>query len=154
MSVRVVRVVRVVLVALAALAVLSPTTGCGVKDAPRPAEDTAPLAPDDFIARNVEGGVRLKWQRPGESVDGEPLDDLAGFEVERRRPQERRFEVIHRIRTADTDRIRPHQTFHYTDQTPPAGVLEYRVRAYLGDGHRGLPSRIAVVDTTAPPAKD
>jgi hypothetical protein len=131
------------------------SAGCGVKDLPRPIEDTAALAPDDFVARNAEDGVLLKWGRPQEAVDGEPLYDLAGFEIERRQAADHRFERVHRIVTADTDRLRPQQTFRYTDTTAqPPGVYEYRVRAYLSDGQRGIPTPTAVVDTTAPPQKD
>jgi hypothetical protein len=129
--------------------------GCGVKGPPRPIEDTAALAPDNFVARNAEGGVFLKWTRPQEAVDGEPLYDLAGFEIERRRPAERRFELVHRILTTDTDRLRPQRTFRYTDTTAqPPGVFEYRVRAFLSDRQRGIPTPTMVVDTTIPPLKD
>ncbi|MEE8312445.1 MAG: hypothetical protein V3R77_09310 [Candidatus Binatia bacterium] len=143
--------------AVIGLLVLLGTTGagCGVQGPPRPVEDTAALAPDDFVARNAEGGVFLKWTRPQEAVDGEPLYDLAGFQIERRRPTERRFEVVDRILTSDTDRLRPQRTFRYTDTTAqPPGLFEYRIRAWLNDGQRGIPTPTLVVDTTIPPLKD
>jgi len=121
------------------------TAACGVKGAPRPVEDTAALAPSYLKAQRTGTGVELQWSRPEESVDGTELFDLIGFDIERRRPGVGRFEAIHRFATDDTDRLRPRQSFRYDDDSAADLAWEYRVRAVLSDGQRGLPSPIALV---------
>ena len=141
--------------ALAILIAAAAAPGCGVKGPPRPVEDTAALAPEDFSAARSAEGVLLRWSRPEEAVDGEPLYDLAGFDVDRRAVGDRRFERLEKILTADTDRLRPKRSFRYTDTTAgPTGVYEYRVRAFRRDGQRGLPTPTVTVDMSAPPVED
>ncbi len=130
------------------------TAACGVKGAPRPVEDTAALAPSYLKAQRTGTGVELQWSRPKESVDGTELFDLIGFDIERRRTGTGRFEAIHRFATGDTDRLRPRQSFRYDDVSAADLAWEYRVRAVLSDGQRGLPSPIASVARVPAAAKD
>ena len=124
-------------IAIAALLALS--AACGVRTDPRPPEDTAARPPDKFRVKTVEGGVELRWERVTKSMDGGKLYDLASFHVERRTGGAH-FETIAKIPVTDTDRIRTQQVFQYLDAAPPAGTLEYRVRAVAADGEHGVPT--------------
>jgi hypothetical protein len=82
-------------------------------------------------------------------MDGDRLYDLAAFQVERR-SDDGRFETIAKIPVTDTDRLRTQKVFRYVDAAPPAGTLEYRVRAVTEDGEHGMASEVLGVTTPAP----
>jgi hypothetical protein len=126
---------------------------CGVRTDPRPPEDTAARAPDDFEAAVAPGTVTLQWERPTRTVDGERLYDLAAFSVERRRG-DANFATIATIDVTDTDRIRTQRTFRYVDRDPPPGEVEYRVRAVTDDGEHGMPTNAILVTNRATGVED
>jgi hypothetical protein len=133
-----------------ALAVLA---ACGVRTDPRPPEDTAARAPEDFEAVRGDAGVELSWERSTKTVDGGRLYDLESFVVERRTGASDTFETIATIPVTDTDRLRTQRTFRFVDADAPAGDdLEYRVRAMTADGEGGVPT---MASPAAPsPARD
>jgi hypothetical protein len=128
--------------ALAALLLVA-APACGVRTDPRPPEDTAARAPEDFQARIMEGKVELTWERTTKTVDGRRLYDLERFDVERRSAGGE-LETLAEIPVTDTDRLRTQQVFEYIDHSPPAGAVEYRVRAVAADGEKGVPSALEV----------
>ena len=111
-------------------------SACGIRTEPRPPELTMPVRPDGFSVAIEKEEVRLKWNRPKTSVDGDKLYDLAGFMIERR-TDETEFEVLAEIRVVDRDRIRPQDSFKWRDLDPIEGRSFYRVRAFTEDGQTG-----------------
>jgi len=124
---------------LAVCLLLTTLLACGLKTAPRPMEDTAPLVPSAPRVVVSEGGeISVSWQRAEHSHDGARLYDLAGFSIER--DSGGGFEEIARVTVNDNQRIRPQRDFEARDDQALPGRLSYRVRAFLADGQRGQPS--------------
>ena len=138
------------LLPLIAVTLLLVGAACGVRTAPRPPEDSAAEAPDNFKVQAGARGIELSWKRVERSVDGQRLYDLAGFIVERRLGDEPAFDVIATISVVDNDRIRSQQKFEFRDASPPSGRLAYRVRAYTEDGERGEATAIVAVESDEP----
>jgi len=117
---------------------------CGVRTRPRPPEDTAIEMGALKAARRDDGTVRLGWPRPKHSADGRKLVDLAGFVVERRTLGTEFVEVAV-VPVTDNQRVRPQQTFTYTE-TPPAGeTVFYRVHAFDLAGQHGPPAAVVEI---------
>jgi len=122
---------------------------CGVRTPPRPPEATQPRVATDLAAKHDGDAVRLEWERPSESMDGQRLADLTGFLVERR-AGDGAFTIIADV-PADTEhRLRPRKHYDYVDRAPPVGTLEYRIVCYAADGQRSLPSTSAFLARGAP----
>jgi hypothetical protein len=134
------------LIILAAAAALG-LPACGIRNEPRPPELTMPVRPDGFSVSIEKEEVRLKWNRPKTSVDGERLYDLAGFVIERR-TDETEYAVLAEIRVVDRDRVRPQTSFKWRDLDPLEGRSFYRVRAFTEDGQTGSISPGAPVEVT------
>lgn len=127
-------------------------TGCGVRTAPKPPEDTAARAPERFEAEARGDSVTISWGRPTKALDGSRLYDLSKFVLERS-TNGGSFVPVTTIDVTDQDRIRPQRTFRYRDPAPP-GVYEYRVHAVTADGEPGIttaPLRIEVPAAEAAP---
>jgi hypothetical protein len=135
---------RAPLLAAAALAIAA----CGLRPDPRPPEDTMARAPEQVSAVRDGATVLVRWRSPGESVDGRRLIDLSRFVIERRTRAES-FVTIGETAADTTHRLRPVRQYSYTDESPLDDYVEYRVVAYTADGERGVPSRPAVVPTSA-----
>jgi len=118
---------------------LSSAVACGVKTAPRPPEDTAAQAPRTVRATiTADGRVRIDWKRPERSVDGQRLDDLVRFFVERSTAG-RPFETVATVDVLDRTKLRPRSSYHYVDSPPSLDNLRYRVRGITADGQEGVP---------------
>ncbi len=118
---------------------LASAVACGVKTAPRPPEDTAARAPRAVRATiTADGRVRIEWKRPEHSVDGQRLDDLVRFLVERS-IAEGAFETVATVEVLDRTKLRPRSSYHYVDSPPSLDKLRYRVRGVAADGQEGVP---------------
>ncbi|HYB98889.1 MAG TPA: hypothetical protein VEC57_07095 [Candidatus Limnocylindrales bacterium] len=122
---------------------------CGLRTAPRPPEDTAPVMEGQVTAQASDGKVELTWKRADRSADGRRLEDLAAFVVERAE-QPGEFAPVARVDVVDQERFRRRTRFRHVDD-PPAGAATvwYRVRAVTADGQEGPPSAPAAI---SPPA--
>lgn len=123
----------------ASLLILS---ACGRKTTVRPPELVAPESVNDLTLEMQPKGVVLRWGRTDSSVDGEKLDDLAGFVVLRAKQDEQGktedFTKIATIPVEDRDRFRKNKKFSYTDEQMTVGSLyRYRVLAFTLDGYYG-----------------
>lgn len=135
--------VRTITVALA-LSVSLVAVACGLRTAPRPAEDTAPVI-DGAVQATVKGpAVIVRWARAEHSADGRKLYDLSAFVVERSRDGGS-FEPVATIDVVDQEKIRRRSKFEYRDDSPGTGALAYRVRAVCADGQEGPPTPAAGV---------
>lgn len=119
--------------------------GCGRKTTVRPPELVAPKAVNDLTLEMQTKGVVLRWGRTDSSVDGEKLDDLAGFVVLRAKQDEQgkteEFTQVATIPVEDRDRFRKNKKFTYTDEHMTVGSLyRYRVLAFTLDGYYGSAS--------------
>jgi hypothetical protein len=134
---------------LTLVSLLVTTTACGIRTLPRPPEDTMPRAATDLVAKRDETGVRLEWERPGKSMDGERLADLTGFLVERR-GSNGSFTIIADVPADTTHRLRPYKSYSYVDKAAPDGNVEYRIVCYASDGQRSPPSVAAFTSSAEP----
>jgi hypothetical protein len=121
---------------------LSVLPACGRKTIVRPPELVAPEPVNDLTLEAQTKGLLLRWGRIAKSVDGEDLDDLAGFVVLRAKQDEQGkagdFTQIATIPVDDRDRFRKNKKFSYTDEQLTAGALyRYRVLAFTLDGYYG-----------------
>ena len=128
-------------------AALAACAACGYKTDPRPPEDTAAVLPAAIETRTHDGAVVVAWHRPTQSADGRALYDLAGFLVER--DEGDGFELAGTIEVDDLEQVRPRSSFSFTDPSPPAGRLRYRVRPYTADGQKGVASLPAAIEVGA-----
>lgn len=121
------------------------TGGCGLKTPPRPPEATAPVVPGQLRVKVAADGVRVVWSRSKNSADGLPLDDLAGFVVERRDPGSDVWEAKTKIDVTDNNRLRKADKFSWIDRSQPATGSSYRVFAVNADGQAGAPGAEATL---------
>jgi hypothetical protein len=129
--------------------VLATTTACGIRTPPRPPEDTMPRVATDVGAKRDGTSVRIEWERPSKSMDGQRLADLTGFLVERR-GSDGSFTIIADVPADTTHRLRPYKNYSYVDQSAPDGNVEYRIVGYTADGQRSPPSASAFTDYAEP----
>lgn len=112
---------------------------CGLKTAPRPPEATAPVVPGDLNVKTSKDGVRVVWDRAQYSADGQPLDDLSTFVVERRDPASEKWSPVASIDVTDNTRLRKAEKFSWIDREAPQSGASYRVHAVNADGQAGAP---------------
>jgi hypothetical protein len=139
------RALRLVLVA----SLLATTIACGIRTPPRPPEDTMPRVARDLGAKRDGTSVRLEWERPDKSMDGQRLADLNGFLVERR-GSDGSFTIIADVPADTTHRLRPFKHYSYVDEAAPDGNVEYRIVGYTADGQRSPPSTSAFTANAEP----
>jgi len=125
---------------------LSTAAGCGIRTPPRPPEDTMPHAATDLGAKRDGTTVRLDWERPDKSMDGQRLADLTGFLIERRAGTDA-FTIIADVPADTLHRLRKVKHYSYVDEAAPPGAVEYRVVCYASDGQRSPPSASAFTET-------
>ncbi len=125
-------------------AALTAMVSCGVRTEPRPPEDTVIQTRAVRAERGPDGAIHLRWKRPHRSADGRALSDLAGFTVERS-GTDGEYRDLASVMVDDNSKVRPQQSFTYTDEHPPPSQLRYRVRAFDSYGQQGLPSAAARV---------
>lgn len=124
---------------------LATTAGCGLRGNPRPPEFTMPVIPGTVQVARDARGVVLRWQRPERSADGERLEDLSAFVVEKKGEGDAEWLEVATIDVVDQEKIRRRRDFSWRD--PDAGPAAYRVTAVCADGQRGEP-----VDAVAKPS--
>jgi hypothetical protein len=109
---------------------------CGRVGPPRAPEHVIPLSPDPVTVESSPDGVKLSWRRPRAYVDGEPLDDLAGFRVLRACQPEAVFAEVTTVPVVDQQRFRKASTFSMLDHAAPLGVpCRYQVIAFTFDAY-------------------
>ena len=119
-------------------------SACGVRTLPRPPEDTQPRPATDLSGKREGAAVRLSWERPDESMDGERLADLVRFLVERRSGGDA-FTIVAEVPADTTHRLRPIKRYSHVDESAPASAIEYRVVCVTADGQRSEASVSAFI---------
>ena len=127
-----------------AVMVMTLAGACGVRTLPRPPEDTRPRPATDLSGKREGAAVRLSWERPNESMDGERLADLVRFLVERRSGGDA-FTIVAEVPSDTTHRLRPIKHYAYVDESAPASAVEYRVVCVTADGQRSEASASAFI---------
>lgn len=133
-----------------ALALAFEVAACGLRTPVRPPEATAPVIPGKVEAVREGSLVVVRWKRAEHSADGEKLDDLAAFVVERRRGEADLWQRIATVDVVDQEKIRRRRDFTYRDSEAGDGPVSYRVTAVCEDGQEGPPT--AAVEATEPAA--
>jgi hypothetical protein len=124
---------------------------CGLRTPVRPPEDTAPVVPGAVTVTRTEEEAVVRWPRAERSVDGERLDDLAAFVVERRASDSEPWSQVATVSVVDQEKIRRRNSFSWHDPAPAPGV-SYRVFAVTADGQAGPPTAPAVTPPPSPPS--
>jgi len=142
---------------LACLLLLAATApagvGCGRVGPPRPPEYVIPMSPDPVAVESSPDGVKLTWRRPRAYVDGEPLDDLAGFRVLRACQPEAVFAEVTTVEVEDQQRFRKASSFSMLDHAAPLGVpCRYQVIAFTFDAYTSPPAESEDVVRSVPGA--
>lgn len=125
---------------------------CGVKAPPRPPEDVRPQTVSDLRGTNVDTGIQLTWSRPRTYADGTPMNDLAGFVIERADVADPHpvFKQLTTLEVSDRDRFRQLKQFHHIDTAVSRGATyAYRVVSFTLDRYFSTPSNVATVERTA-----
>jgi len=124
-------------------------SACGKKGNPRAPELAIPEVIKDLKVKTGDRGIALTWSRPKKYVDGQSLDDLAGFVIFRKDLPKTSScpdcPVPFRPRT--TVNIEDHQKFikkkkyrFVDEELSPQTVYRYRVFSRLMDGSLSRPS--------------
>jgi hypothetical protein len=138
---------------LGLIAAASLAAGCGRVGPPRPPEFVIPRSPDPVNAESAPDGVKVSWQRPKDYIDGEPLDDLAGFRVRRVCQPDAEFVEVTTVPVQDQQRFRKASSFSMLDHEAPLGVsCRYQVIAFTFDEYTSPPAESADVVRTVPGA--
>jgi hypothetical protein len=144
---------RALLAAGCALAAAAVPAACGRVGSPRPPEMVIPMMPDPITVESAPDGIKVTWRRPREYVDGEALDDLAGFRVLRACQPEASFAEVTVVPVVDQQRFRKASTFSMLDHAAPLGVpCRYQVIAFTFDEYTSPPAESADVIRTVPGA--
>lgn len=129
------------------LALIAGVLSCGRKTEIRPPELVAPKAVSQLALDSTAEGVRLRWTRPTETVDGKSMEDLAGFVIER--AVTTTFREIARVPVTDRGRFQKAKRFEYLDRDVVADMIfHYRVIAYTTDGYYSAPTGAATITWT------
>lgn len=138
---------------LAVLGATATLAACGRVGPPRPPEYVIPRSPDPVVAESAPDGVKLTWERPRAYIDGEPLDDLAGFRVRRVCLPDAEFVDVTTVPVQDQQRFRKAKTFTLLDHDAPLGAsCRYQVIAFTFDEYTSPPAESADVIRTVPGA--
>jgi len=136
--------------ALAALLVQA--AACGRKTDVKPPQLVAPEAIAQLKAENESEGIRLRWERPRDYVDGTTMSDLAGFRIERR-SGDGDFAELRRVEVEDRYRFQQVRRFLFLDTATEVGRdYEYRVFSSTLDGYESGPSNTVVITRQIPTA--
>jgi hypothetical protein len=131
---------------------LAALVGCGRKTDVKAPQLVAPQPIAALAAENESDGIRLRWERPRDYVDGTSMNDLAGFRIERRRGSEE-FAELARVEVEDRYRFQQVRRFRYLDTTTEVGVAyEYRVYCFTLDGYESAVSNLVQIARAIPPA--
>ena len=125
---------------LAVLAFSAALAACGRKALPRPPQWVIPESPAPLEVSEVDGGTKLSWRRPTKYVDGQSLDDLGRFDVERS-CFDLPWEKIAELEVSDRERFRRNRSFAWIDRDArPKESCRYRVTAFTLDGYASAPA--------------
>jgi hypothetical protein len=129
-------------------AFLAGVLACGRKTVVRPPELVAPKTVAQLALDSTPDGVRLRWSRPTETVDGKSMEDLGGFVIERAETT-LGFHEIARAPVTDRGHFQKLKRFEYLDRdVVPGTVLHYRVIAFTTDEYYSAPSGAATITWT------
>jgi len=124
---------------------------CGIKSRPLPPESVRPKTIMDLRAQSVAGGVALTWGRPQRLVNGEPLRNLAQFQVFRR-TDDQPGQLLTQIPVTDLQRFRQQHHFSYVDKTASLGMrYGYWVISVTLDGYYSHSSNVVTIVRRQPP---
>jgi hypothetical protein len=113
---------------------------CGRKADPQPPELVRPRTIVNLVGDASADGVRLRWTRPNEYVNGRRMDDLGGFLVFRGAPGMIAQELAD-IPVADRERFQREKKFEYLDRRiGPGRTYYYRIVSYTTDHYYSDPS--------------
>jgi hypothetical protein len=133
---------------------LSYLGACGRKTDVKPPELVAPEIVTEVTVRNLDEGIRVRWQRPRHYADGSQMRDLAGFYLERSRGSAA-FSRIATIPVVDRDRFRQARRFDHVDADVQMGErYRYRVFGFTEAGDIGESSEIVEIERAAPAIED
>jgi hypothetical protein len=114
---------------------------CGRIGSPRPPEFVIPMSPEPVKVENTPEGTKITWKRPKQYVGGDPLDDLAGFRVQRVCLPDAAFSVIATVLVEDQQRFRKTPSFSIVDKDAPLGLqCRYQVIAFTADAYTSPPA--------------
>jgi predicted small lipoprotein YifL len=131
------------------LALAGSLAACGLRTPVRPPEKTAPVIPGVVTATRDGTVTVVRWKRADFSADGEHLDDLTGFVIERKRSGEEVWQRVGTVDVVDQEKIRRRRDFSWRDREGD-GAGTYRVLAVCSDGQEGPPTEPALaVDKAA-----
>lgn len=119
---------------------------CGRKGPVRPPEAVVPQKITDLTARNAANGVTLAWSRPTKYADGERMNDLGSFVVQRAAAGATSFTKLTTLPVTDRERFRQVKHFGYVDGDVVPGVSYlYRVLSRTVDDYVSDPSNVAAI---------
>lgn len=119
-------------------------TACGLRTPVRPPEDTVPVIPGEVTVERSGTTAVVRWPRAERSADGERLDDLSAFAVERLRAGETAWQRVAKVDVVDQEKVRRRKDFSWRDEQAGEPLPQYRVIAICADGEEG-PAAVAVV---------
>lgn len=127
------------------LAIAGTLAACGLRTSVRPPEHTAPIVPGAVTATHDGTVTVVHWKRAERSADGQRLEDLTAFVVERKRDGEQSWQRVATIDVVDQEKIRRRRDFSWRDADAGSGGASYRVIAVCSDGQVGPPNEAASV---------
>ena len=112
---------------------------------PRPPQWVAPKTVQELSLTTQSNGILVRWSRPTEYVDGNTMEDLGGFVVERNRYNSP-FTEVARVPVTDQGRFQKAKRFDYLDTQLLAGAIyHYRIVAFTTDRYFSSPSDAAEI---------
>lgn len=137
------------------LAIAGTLAACGLRTSVRPPEHTAPIVPGTVTATRDGTVTVVHWKRAERSADGQRLEDLTAFVVERKRQGEESWQRVATIDVVDQEKIRRRHDFSWRDSEGGSTGASYRVLAVCSDGQEGPPTEPAIAtDKPAPAAAE
>ena len=135
-------------IAILLLAVISiAVTGCGKKGDPRAPELATPETIKDLRGKPDRGGIALTWTQPTRYVDGQALNDLAGFVIFRKElsktcpdcPVPYREQAT--VNVEDREKFMKKKQYGFVDkELKPQTSYRYRIFSKLMDDSLSNPS--------------
>ncbi len=113
--------------------------GCGIKAPPQPRELVVPAPVDDVAVLIVPEGLEITFTLPSKSLDGSPLEVIAGYRIVREGPDGKDVREDVRFSVSEMKR-RTGKRVAFLDD-PPARAGTYRYCVIPVDAYGSHPSR-------------